>query len=1119
MKTRIRNRFMQLFLGLSIGPLLVISGVMTWRAYTLQTERALAFLRHDLEDSGRVLVSVVDGACDELASSGRVAASLQEPTARTSLIESLLKDSGPFSGLLLLDADGRELARAGSPPAVGIPTWKDAQPFHVNLLGAPGHEAMVLGTRLASGETFWAGLRTEWLWSHLPAVHLERGQHFYLLSPGGNVLAQTAGKPVSSPLSLPVVNGFGRGTQDEKVLRASQVVMVSGQPLALLAERDAADALFPFYATLKGILVLVATLMCSAMGVGHWTIRRLTGPVQELRDAACAIESGDFSRQAPVRHPDEVGELADAFNRMTARLQNSLQRLEEEVAQRAGTEAHLKESVSILRAMFDATTEAVVVVGGDGKIINWSKRFASMWHLPEEGPGSLATQEVWQHVAGFLTDPNPFLASRNVVSDHDTYGTALLNTKDGRIIEEYARPNTLEGADAGCVWCFRDVTEQARRERELRESEERFRAIFESAHDGIFLKNSELRYTHVNPAMERIFGIPGGALIGHTGDSIFGSMGGLSIDTVDRRVLDGEVIELEDTRSLPEGERTFHVVKVPMRNHAGEIVGLCGITRDVTARKQAENALRLSEQRYRILAENVSDIIWTMDLNLQFTYMSPSVTRMQGYTVEEAVSRRVEEYLSTSSMAIVRNVFREELALERSGRADPKRIRVLELEQRCKDGHMIWAEITVSLLRDESGVPTGILGVTRDITVRKRDELERKRLEAQIQHTQKLESLGVLAGGIAHDFNNLLMGILGYAGLAIRELPPDSRTCQRIQQIEQAGQRAADLAKQLLAYSGRGKFVIESIDMGKLVQEMAQFLEAGISKKAVLRYDFAPNLAPIEGDATQVRQVVMNLITNASDALGEEMGIISINTGMMEADHEYLAQTYLDDSLEGGIYIYLEVSDTGCGMDEQTRARIFDPFFTTKFVGRGLGLAATLGIVRSHHGAIKVYSEPGMGSTFKVLFPASRDSQHPVSTKEEVMSWQGRGTILVVDDEPVVRDVAEHTLRPLGFDVLLAVDGQEGVEVFDGHRDEIVFVLLDMTMPRLSGEQTYEQIRQMRPEVPVLLSSGYNEQETVRRFVGQGLAGFIQKPYQPSELVAKIREILEGKLPGQDASG
>ena len=451
---------------------------------------------------------------------------LKEPNVRQEFLDGLLTRTDSLRGLILLDAEGRELARAGEALTTS-PRWKEAADSHeprVFLGGEPGHELLFAAVPLASGglmqATVLAGIQTEWLWNHLPVVHLERAQHFFLLTPQGRVLAQTSGGAVPGVMQLPPVNGYGTNFQGKRVLQASRSLVVLGQPLALLAERDASDALFPFYATLRGVAALLVALIGSAIIVGMWTVRRLTGPVRELRSAARAIEAGDLARQAPVRHADEVGELADAFNRMTARLRESLHRLEEEIEQRTETEANLKRSVSMLRAMFDATVDAVVVIGDDGGIVNWSKRFAQMWHLPEDGPGTLPTQELWRHVAAFLFDAEPFLASRGVVSDRNTYETALLNTRDGRIIEEFSRPNVLEGAVVGCVWCFRDVTEQARRERELRESEERFRAIFESAHDGIFLKNRELRYTHVNPAMERMFGIPAQALVGHTGDCI-----------------------------------------------------------------------------------------------------------------------------------------------------------------------------------------------------------------------------------------------------------------------------------------------------------------------------------------------------------------------------------------------------------------------------------------------------------------------------------------------------------------------------------------------------------------------------------------------------------------------
>ncbi|HOV72480.1 MAG TPA: PAS domain S-box protein [Candidatus Hydrogenedentes bacterium] len=1120
MKTYVRSRFLRLFVCVAAGPLILILGATAWHAHMQLTRRALVFLRHDLEDTAHLLEAIMEETTAFLIASGRVAANLGDDAARRDFLETLLASAKTPTALRLLDPGGREMARVGDAPFSDFTRSEPSDSLpepRLFLAGSPEKGQMIIFIPIradgASAGFLQAEINMEQIWKNLTKAHLGRNQHFYLLDPEGRILAKTTTEGISETVAWPRVDGYGTSIQGNRALRGALPWVLLGQPLVILAERDARDVLMPFFSAVHYAIVLAVMLLGCILAVGLWVVRHLTRPVLELRDAACAIEGGDLMRQAPVRHADEVGELADAFNRMTARLRDSLKRLEEEVAYRTKTEEDLKRSISMLRAMFDATVDAVVVVSDKESVVNWSTHFARMWHLPEDGYANLSSTELWKHIAGHLANPERFLSSRDTVNDGDTYGTVLLNTLDGRIIEEYARPNMVDGVAAGCVWCFRDITEQARRERELRESEERFRAIFESAHDGIYLKNRDLRYTHVNPAMERMFGIPASTLVGHTGDSVFGAMGGIRIDEVDRRVLAGEIVEMEDTRALPEGNRTFHVVKVPMRNQAGEIVGLCGITRDVTARKAVEDALRESENRYRLLAENVTDVIWTMNFDLQFTYMSPSVTQMQGYTVEEALARRLEDYLSASSMAAVQKAFQEELVIERSGNADPKRSRVLELQQRCKDGRMIWTEVTVSFLRDQNGSATGIVGVTRDITQRKNDEQERSRLEAQIQHTQKLESLGVLAGGIAHDFNNLLMGILGYAGLVLRELPPDTKMYQRIQQIEQAGQRAADLAKQLLAYSGRGKFVIESIDLGKLVQEMAQFIEAGISRKAVLRYNFAPDLPAIEGDATQIRQVVMNLITNASDAIGDNVGVISISTGVMEVTHEYLSQTYLDDSLAGGLYIFLEVSDTGCGMDEATKARIFDPFFTTKFVGRGLGLAATLGIIRSHHGAIKVYSEPGAGATFKVLFPAAKQMAETTPSIVDATAWKGSGVILVIDDEPIVRDVAAHTLEPLGFNTILACDGQEGAEMFERHCSEIVLVLLDMTMPRLSGTETYERIRAIRPDVPVILSSGYNEQDTVARFSREGLAGFIQKPYQPRELIVKVKQVLAGPMP------
>lgn len=385
--------------------------------------------------------------------------------------------------------------------------------------------------------------------------------------------------------------------------------------------------------------------------------------------------------------------------------------------------------------------------------------------------------------------------------------------------------------------------------------------------------------------------------------------------------------------------------------------------------------------------------------------------------------------------------------------------------------------------------------------------LERRRLEIKMQQVQKLESLGVLAGGIAHDFNNLLTAILGNADLALVEMAPETPGRECMEEIVDVSRKAADLCRNMLAYSGKGRFVVEPLDLSRLVQEMAHMLEISVSKKAALHYNMAENLPPVRADATQLRQVVMNLIINAAEAIARPDGAISISTGVVDCDRAYLADACLGQDLPAGRYVQLEVADSGCGMDAATLARIFDPFFTTKFAGRGLGLAAVQGIVRGHHGTIEVHSAPGQGTTFTVLLPVC--DERTAETRRPPPGESGRqkptGTILVVDDEADVRAIASRMLKQGGFSVLAAADGKEGVELFRQHKTAIAGVLLDLTMPCCDGEETFRLLRAMDPAVRVVITSGYNEQDVTQRFVGKGLAGFIQKPFQLEELLATMR--------------
>ncbi len=392
-----------------------------------------------------------------------------------------------------------------------------------------------------------------------------------------------------------------------------------------------------------------------------------------------------------------------------------------------------------------------------------------------------------------------------------------------------------------------------------------------------------------------------------------------------------------------------------------------------------------------------------------------------------------------------------------------------------------------------------------------RDVSERKRFNERLLQMQKLESLGVLAGGIAHDFNNLLTGIMGNASMVLGDLPRDSPLHADLQRVVDAAERAAILTRQLLAYAGKGKFVIEPLNLSEVVRKISDLIQTSVPRTVDLRLRPRVDLPSTEGDAAQIQQLVMNLVINGAEAIGKDKtGTVVVTTSVKEVDRTYLQQTFGPSEISPGRYVMLEVSDTGCGMDEATVSRIFDPFFTTKFAGRGLGLAAVMGIVRGHKGALRVYSVPGKGSTFKVLFPVSKmeaERRGPVKIGKDL---EGSGAILVIDDEEPIRQLVKSALARYGYTVLTAENGQQGVDMLRAHVRTVALVLLDMTMPLMSGEETLRQLKAVRPDLPVILFSGYHEVEYEQRFAGKGLAGFIQKPFTAAHLAERIKITLSG---------
>jgi CheY-like chemotaxis protein len=332
---------------------------------------------------------------------------------------------------------------------------------------------------------------------------------------------------------------------------------------------------------------------------------------------------------------------------------------------------------------------------------------------------------------------------------------------------------------------------------------------------------------------------------------------------------------------------------------------------------------------------------------------------------------------------------------------------------------------------------------------------------------------------------------------------------ESLESIQESARKAADLTRQLLAYSGKGRFVVEPFELSALVREMTSLIEVSVSRNCVVRFELAEQLPSVQGDVSQFRQVVMNLVVNASEAIAGRSGVIAVRTGATECDRATLDAAWVRDPLTPGLYVYVEIEDTGCGIAPDVQARVFDPFFTTKFTGRGLGLAAVLGIVRGHHGTIQLQSQPGRGTRFRVLLPAAIRSQaDSPAPKRPSSAWRGSGTILVVDDEETVRVLARKALQVLGFTVLTANDGREGVQAFREHGDHLRAVLLDLTMPHMRGDEACREFHKIRTDIPIILSSGYNENEVEASFAGLPLAGFIQKPYSMSDLREKLRSIL-----------
>jgi len=544
----------------------------------------------------------------------------------------------------------------------------------------------------------------------------------------------------------------------------------------------------------------------------------------------------------------------------------------------------------------------------------------------------------------------------------------------------------------------------------------------------------------------------------------------------------------------------------------GNSLAIIMTMRDVSERKTAEQALNdsyasmemLVARRTRELRDLATiievsvDFVGIADLQGRVLYVNPAGRKMVGLNYDTPVD-------TMSFMDFHDAETCKRLAEEIIPKTLEQGIYQKEFDFIDGDGNIIPTDCTIMSLPDEQGQADRTAVIARDL----RDEIALRR---QIEHGQRLESLGVLAGGIAHDFNNILTAILGNAALAKLKIDEPVKTAKHLRNIVKSSERAAGLCKQMLAYSGKGKFIVKPLNLSEMVDEITKLLTVSIAKNVTIRSNLAEQLPAVDVDEAQMQQVIMNLVINASDAIGENSGTVKIETGVMDTDDSSWRTSFMQDDLPPGRYVYLEVSDNGCGIDSKIMPHIFDPFFTTKFTGRGLGLSAVLGIIRGHHGTLKVDSTPGIGTKFRMLLPISQQSAvSDDAAHEDDKTWHSSGTILIVDDEDAILEIASLMLEDMGFKTRTAADGLAAVDVYRRHGDEITAVLLDMTMPKMDGQECFQALYEIDKEVVVILSSGYNEQDAISNFTHKGLAGFIQKPYRAEMLEQTVRGAIEDK--------
>jgi two-component system cell cycle sensor histidine kinase/response regulator CckA len=633
--------------------------------------------------------------------------------------------------------------------------------------------------------------------------------------------------------------------------------------------------------------------------------------------------------------------------------------------------------------------------------------------------------------------------------------------------------------------------ERKRNEEDLKHQKRRLESLIEYSSLAIVTLDERHNIISCNQDFEKLFYFSESEMVGRNLDELIAGQEHIE-DALSytKKTLIGKAIHGSGKRKRKDGAYIdVEFIGVPIIID-GEVIGAYGIYQDISEQKRTEEALRESEEKYRLLVENAGDAIFiAQDEVIKFA--NPKTQQISGYSKEELAKMSFIYIIHPEDREMVIDRHRRRLTGEKL--PGTYSFRIIN-----RDNEELWVELNAVLINWEGKPAT--LNFLRDITAQ-------KKLEAQLQQAQRMEAIGTLGGGVAHDFNNLLMGIQGRTSLMLMDKDSSHPDFEHLKGIEDYLNSAANLTKQLLGFARGGKYEVKPTDINEMIKKTSKMF--GRTKKEIKIYGkYQKDVWTIEADQGQIEQVLMNLYVNAWQAMPGG-GELYLQTENLTLDENYIKPF----KIEPGKYVKISVTDTGVGMDEATRQRVFDPFFTTKEMGRGtgLGLASAYGIIKNHGGFINVYSKKGEGAAFEIYLPASASEVggQKAEVSEDIM--HGNETVLLVDDEDMIIDVGEKLLQKLGYEVLIAGSGKEATEIYEKNKDKIDMVILDMIMPDMSGGETFDRLREINPDIKVLLSSGYSINGQATQIIDRGCNGFIHKPFNMKQLSRKLREILDNE--------